>query len=149
MRLIRRPQNTLNRVIQKQPMFQQRLADAPPGFTTWATVSGSLFGRFFCPRSAQTACDVASASDFSYASEILEKPASPVTEVSGAKNKDARVRASQNRTEIPPRSDLPFGPTSRIVSPFVVVVCTSRRLRASTMACARKGRPKVGKSWVT
>jgi hypothetical protein len=49
------------------------------------------FRQFLTAEDAQTAGDSASASDFSYASEILEKPASPATEVSGAKNKDARV----------------------------------------------------------
>jgi hypothetical protein len=58
-----------------------------------------------------------------------------ITEDGG--NEQAEDRAAflaQNLTEIPPRSERPFGPTSSTVSPLLVRDRKSRRLRASMTA---------------
>ena len=74
-------------------------------------VSHSLFRRFLMLENAQSVSDSARASDFSYASEILEKPTSPATEVSGAKQRRAGLTRLRTEPKFPhelsDRLDLP------------------------------------------
>jgi len=140
---------TLNRLLSKQPMFQQGLAGTPRRKSKSTIVSGSLFAAFSRSKASKPPAIRQARPIFRMRPRFWRNPRVLRLKYRERKSKDARVRASQNRTEIPPRTERPFGPTSRIVSPFVVVVCTSSRLRASTIACARSGKPNVGRSCVT
>ena len=140
---------TLNRLFSKQPMFQQGLAETLRRENKSTIVSYSLFAASGQRRVPKPLTIRQARPIFRMRPRFWRNPRVLRLKYRERKSKDARVRASQNRTEIPPRTERPFGPTSRIVSPFVVVVCTSSRLRASTIACARSGKPNVGRSCVT
>ena len=97
-------------------------------------------------------------SNFSDMSEILDGPGlltgrlKSGNSVNG-KEVTTRLLASgarrQNLTEMPPRTDRRLLPTKVMTSAFSELVCTSSRLRASTIASARSGKPNVGSSCVT
>ena len=140
---------TLNRLLSKQPMFQQGLAGTRRRKSKSTIVSSSLFGAS-SPRELPKQLAIRQARPiFRMRPRFWRNPRVLRLKFRERKTKTRVFRAPQNRTEIPPRTERPFGPTSKIVSPFVVVVCTSSRLRASTIAWARRGKPNVGRSWVT
>ena len=140
---------TLNRLFSKQPMFQEGLAETVRRENKSTIVSYSLFAASGQRRVPKPLAIRQARPIFRMRPRFWRNPRVLRLKFRERKTKTRVFRAPQNRTEIPPRTERPFGPTSKIVSPFVVVVCTSSRLRASTIAWARRGKPNVGRSWVT
>lgn len=97
-------------------------------------------------------------SNFSDVSEILDGPGL-LTGRFGKRKQCERERVTirllaskarcQNLNEMPPRTERRVLPTNVNTSAFSELGCTSSRLRASTIASARKGNPNVGNSCVT
>src|SRR4029453_17611847 len=97
-------------------------------------------------------------SNFSELSEILDGPGlltGRLKSVNSVNEKAVTIRLpasearGQNLNEMPPRTDRRLLPTNVNTSAFSELVCTSSRLRASTIASARSGKPNVGNSCVT
>jgi len=97
-------------------------------------------------------------SNFSDMSEILDGPGLLTGRLKSGNSvtgKEVAIRLlalearCQNLSEMPPRTDRRLLPTKVITSAFSELVCTSSRLRASTIASARTGKPNVGSSCVT
>lgn len=115
--------STRQLLISKQPMFQLRPpVTALPGRSILC-VTARLWPDFQTSDRRNVVATQTRLSKFSYASEILEKHARLLETQTWTKRKQkARSSRPQKRTEIPPRSERPLGPSCSNVSPLLVVV---------------------------